>query len=241
MFNGKRYIGQKKFDSGSRWKSYLGSGYHLIPLIKKYGKDGFIRDIVDIAYSPEELDAKEIAWIKDYEAVNNDNYYNMIEGGKVLNSLTSRKCFPCICIDNNMAFKSIAAASDWSGQTLLTIKNSFNRQHTFDKYYRERLLFRPLNNLDLYKRLCCICGKNFERANSRQIMCKRCAYKKAKLKNKIKLNYNDLPKSNLSDEWVIKEIEKKYDKDTLKRIKNKHNKKRIKNYREKKREKVRRM
>lgn len=58
LIDGKRYIGQKKFDS--YWKSYLGSGKHLREAVKKYGKENFSRNIVAIAYSKEELDDAEI-------------------------------------------------------------------------------------------------------------------------------------------------------------------------------------
>jgi len=54
MINGKRYIGQKIFSG--KWKSYLGSGVVLLKAIKKYGRQNFNRNIVDIAYSFDELD-----------------------------------------------------------------------------------------------------------------------------------------------------------------------------------------
>lgn len=56
--DGKKYIGQKKFDN--YWKGYLGSGKHLREATKKYGRENFTRDIVAIAYSKEELDSAEI-------------------------------------------------------------------------------------------------------------------------------------------------------------------------------------
>ena len=77
--NGKRYIGQKAFIKG--YERYLGSGVLLKRAIDKYGKDSFIRDIVDIAYSKEELDNKEKEWIENYNAVKDDNFYNIAYGG----------------------------------------------------------------------------------------------------------------------------------------------------------------
>ena len=85
MVNGKRYIGQKKFEEGTnlyRWKSYLGSGTTLKRAIKKYGKDNFHRDIIDVAYSEEELNNKEKHYINVYDAINSDDYYNIAEGGR---------------------------------------------------------------------------------------------------------------------------------------------------------------
>lgn len=78
MINGKRYIGQKKFKKD--WKIYLGSGKLLKRAIKKYEKENFIRDIVAIAYSEDELNKLESEWIKNYNASQNDNYYNIAEG-----------------------------------------------------------------------------------------------------------------------------------------------------------------
>ena len=37
--NGKKYIGQKKYDKYDHWKTYLGSGILLSRAINKYGRD----------------------------------------------------------------------------------------------------------------------------------------------------------------------------------------------------------
>lgn len=83
IIDGKRYIGQRKFDSKGHtaWQNYLGSGTHLKRAVKKYGEDKFKRDIVDIAYTKEELDKKEIQWIADCNAVESKDFYNIAEGG----------------------------------------------------------------------------------------------------------------------------------------------------------------
>ena len=79
MIDGKRYIGQRKFYGN--WWLYLGSGKFLKKDLKKYGRENFYRDIVGIAYSKEELDLLEIKWIKNYNAVKSDDFYNIAEGG----------------------------------------------------------------------------------------------------------------------------------------------------------------
>lgn len=81
LINGKRYIGQKKFDDWGQWKYYLGSGTYLQKAIDKYGSENFSRGVVDIAFSKEDLDKKEYDWIEYYKAVTDENYYNLIEGG----------------------------------------------------------------------------------------------------------------------------------------------------------------
>lgn len=77
--NGKRYIGQKKMNRN--WKNYLGSGILLQKAFKKYGKENFSKVIIDFAYSKEELDEKEAQYIKFFDAVNSDDYYNLQNGG----------------------------------------------------------------------------------------------------------------------------------------------------------------
>lgn len=77
--NGMKYIGQRKFNQG--WKYYLGSGTYLKNAIKKYGRKNFTRNIIAIACSKEELDDLEIKFIEKYNAVENECYYNIADGG----------------------------------------------------------------------------------------------------------------------------------------------------------------
>lgn len=79
MINGKRYIGQKKFRKD--WQYYLGSGKAIKRAIRKYGRNNFKRDIVAIGYDGAELDRLEAEWIKNYNAIEDYNFYNIAEGG----------------------------------------------------------------------------------------------------------------------------------------------------------------
>ena len=88
MINGKRYVGQKKFNKG--WQSYIGSGSALKHAIKKYGKENFVRNIVDIAYSKEELDDKEVELIAFLNAQFSTDYYNIDMGGVPTSRMTLR-------------------------------------------------------------------------------------------------------------------------------------------------------
>lgn len=76
--NGKRYIGQHK---GSVKDSYLGSGILLKKAIEKDGKENFTREILELC-KEEELDEKEKEWIKRYNALEDENFYNLSEGGQ---------------------------------------------------------------------------------------------------------------------------------------------------------------
>jgi len=79
--NGKKYIGQSTFNRITNWVNYLGSGVHLKRSIKKYGKENFSREIIAIAYSKDELNQLEIEFIKNHNAVESDDYYNLVGGG----------------------------------------------------------------------------------------------------------------------------------------------------------------
>jgi group I intron endonuclease len=74
--NGKSYIGQY---SGKSFKTYFGSGKLIKYAIKKYGIDNFEKVILEECTNKEELNEKEIFWIKQKETIQNG--YNLIEGG----------------------------------------------------------------------------------------------------------------------------------------------------------------
>lgn len=85
--NGKRYIGQKKYDKQGYWKEYLGSGLILAKAIEKYGRDNFSKEIIEECESKEKLNDREKYWISHYDAVNSDNFYNLALGGDGGNTL----------------------------------------------------------------------------------------------------------------------------------------------------------
>ena len=93
IINGKKYIGQRRFDSNCKWKDYLGSGVHLKYAIKFYGKENFIKEIITISYNKHELDLMEIEFIKNHDAVNSEDYYNISFGGTG-GDLNSGRHFP---------------------------------------------------------------------------------------------------------------------------------------------------
>lgn len=79
--DGKKYVGQRKFDKNSEWKKYLGSGKILQCAIRKHGKEHFSKEIVCICYSKDELNKAEIDIIHHLNASQDDNYYNITLGG----------------------------------------------------------------------------------------------------------------------------------------------------------------
>ena len=79
IFNGKRYIGQHKSKYFDLF--YKGSGFLIRQAFEKYGFDNFAIELLDTAESFEELNQKEYYWIEYYNAVDSDEFYNLMSGG----------------------------------------------------------------------------------------------------------------------------------------------------------------
>jgi len=75
--NGKHYIGK---DSNND-PSYFGSGKLIRRALKKYGKENFVKTILEHCTSIEHLNEREKHWIKITNAQNNPMYYNIAAGG----------------------------------------------------------------------------------------------------------------------------------------------------------------
>lgn len=78
MVNNKKYIGMCK---NTHSKNYLGSGKILKDAIKKYGKENFKRIVLEECQTFEELSKAEKRWIEHYDAVENQEFYNLTDGG----------------------------------------------------------------------------------------------------------------------------------------------------------------
>ena len=76
LINGKKYIGQH---NGSIKDNYLGSGVLLVKAIEKYGKENFKKEILEEC-DITELDEKEKYWIAYYNALEDENFYNLSKG-----------------------------------------------------------------------------------------------------------------------------------------------------------------
>lgn len=80
LINNKKYIGQHRSEKLD--KNYLGSGLLLQKAIAHYGKDNFETVILKECFSEKELNDSEIEFIKQYNAVESDQYYNIANGGE---------------------------------------------------------------------------------------------------------------------------------------------------------------
>lgn len=79
MINGMRYLGQKKFSKG--WEFYLGSGVEFKKDLKTFRKSNFIRNIIHICNTPEELNQAEYDLSVFLNVVEDSNWYNLVYGG----------------------------------------------------------------------------------------------------------------------------------------------------------------
>ena len=79
LINGKTYIGQHKFDLGKN-DSYIGSGKLLWKAIKKYGKENFKKEILEVALSKFEVNILEKYYIAKERAIGKAEY-NLADGG----------------------------------------------------------------------------------------------------------------------------------------------------------------
>lgn len=77
LLNNKIYIGQTHYDN----PKYFGSGTLINKAIEKYGIENFIKEYIDEAKDQNELDEKEMYWIKTLESQNREIGYNIADGG----------------------------------------------------------------------------------------------------------------------------------------------------------------
>lgn len=80
-FNGKVYIGITSKTLDRRWANGYKHNPHFQRAIEKYGKDGFIHEILFSGLTKEEACKKEIELIAFYDSTNPDKGYNISFGG----------------------------------------------------------------------------------------------------------------------------------------------------------------
>jgi hypothetical protein len=96
LIDGKRYIG-RSIDIATRWKHHiycLNTSRHENCILQnawnKYGYSNFKFNIIDQAFTEDELDEKEIYWITCYNSTDRKFGYNIMNGGSKSNHSTGR-------------------------------------------------------------------------------------------------------------------------------------------------------
>lgn len=77
LINSKIYIGK---DTTSD-PNYFGSGLLINRSFEKYGKENFIKEVIDETTDYDELSEKEIYWIEKYNSTDREIGYNISKGG----------------------------------------------------------------------------------------------------------------------------------------------------------------
>jgi len=75
--NNKIYIGKSLIND----PDYLGSGISINNAIKKYGKENFQKEVLEVCENEEVLNEREKFWIKELNTTNRKIGYNIAEGG----------------------------------------------------------------------------------------------------------------------------------------------------------------
>lgn len=92
LINGKLYIGQTTRSIEERFKQHLKPSNRCTILkeaIKKYGRENFKIELIEIC-KKEDLDIKEIFWIKELNTIS-PNGYNIVGGGNKGPIMTGNK------------------------------------------------------------------------------------------------------------------------------------------------------
>lgn len=77
IINNKIYIGQDRHNN----PHYMGSGVAIVNAVKKYGKEHFIKEIIEQCETHDILNEREKYWIAHYNSTDNDIGYNIALGG----------------------------------------------------------------------------------------------------------------------------------------------------------------
>ncbi|AIK68334.1 homing endonuclease [Rhizobium phage vB_RleM_P10VF] len=95
--NGMKYVGRHKGNPDKDQK-YLGSGKLFTRAVRKYGRDVFERETLQICETKEKLFEAEEFWIRKLDAVASSNFYNVTpysiggcEPGRTLSEKTRAK------------------------------------------------------------------------------------------------------------------------------------------------------
>jgi group I intron endonuclease len=87
--SGRRYVGVTKKTWRARWNQHVYTASklakkgwsHFANAIRKYGKDAFDHEVLEVCDSLEEANAAEVRWIKHFDSTNPEKGFNLKKGG----------------------------------------------------------------------------------------------------------------------------------------------------------------
>jgi hypothetical protein len=131
LINNKIYIGK---DTTSD-PNYFGSGLLISRAFEKYGKDNFIKEVIDETDDYIELSKKEIYWIERYNSTDREIGYNISKGGDGGDTLSNHP-------ELNLIKEKISKNSPKKGKTY---EETFG--HEKAKEYKEKLKINIYKNI----------------------------------------------------------------------------------------------
>ena len=138
LINSKIYIGQTTTSLEERDKKHIyGNNMYIDKAIKKYGRENFLLEVVEDNIPIEELDNKEIYYIKQFSSNVSGIGYNQTRGGNnTINSILSTDIVENIIEDikNGENFKNIAEKYNVSIYTIYDINNGKSHYNKNIKY-----------------------------------------------------------------------------------------------------------
>lgn len=122
MVNNKTYIGQHKIKPKEKFLDYMGSGRLIVRAVKKYGKNNFIKEIIEYSDSKDELNILEKKYIseelsKDRCEYNIDYSDSSLRTSLVKNDITDEQLISWY-LDCNMSFLDISVKLNCSYPTI---------------------------------------------------------------------------------------------------------------------------
>lgn len=122
LINDKTYIGQHKIKPKEKFLDYMGSGRLIVRAIKKYGKNNFVKEIIEYSDSKDELNILERKYIseelsKDRCEYNIDYSDSSLRTSLVKNDITDEQLISWY-LDDNMSFLDISVKLNCSYPTI---------------------------------------------------------------------------------------------------------------------------
>ena len=81
LLNGMKYVGQTTRSVERRFKEHARAKNHLGNAIRKYGRENFTIKILEKCETPDQLNEREIFWIREINC-KSPNGYNLTDGGE---------------------------------------------------------------------------------------------------------------------------------------------------------------
>ena len=146
---------------------------YLLKSIEKYGFKNFkVSEIIDFAFSEDELDIKEKCWISIYKSWDMSKGYNIQTGGKNKERVGRR----LICMNDNMHFISYKQAIEYYNNFGFQINKDYIKSTLKLKYKhnKDKLIFRFDCEKMKGRIYCENCGRPVKLLYKNQSLCPKC-------------------------------------------------------------------